>query len=306
MNSAIVIILHAFVAQAITKEEDSLDKVADMMFDKLADKLGLQNTDLDGTTLGKPHADMGTPTMMRGAAPMVPPTVRMAQDKLRACGIAPSPLETLALTAIDANNRGIGMRNVAAMAMNMPSQTREALSQLGKEVVVKAAAISNKDDMAGITAPMNFFDPMGFSTDCSGEQLAFLREAELKHGRIGMIASLGFIAGEKLSPILGAPSELQGPMVNLVGKPLVLVPEQFWGAICVATMFTELIMLNAQAQNPALTEAGDFGFDPLGLKPKDAKGLMEMQNKELNNGRLAMLAAAGIVAQEQVTGLKIF
>jgi len=31
-----------------------------------------------------------------------------------------------------------------------------------------------------------------------------------------------------------------------------------------------------------------------------------MQTKELNNGRLAMLAAAGMIAQEFVTGQKLF
>ena len=52
--------------------------------------------------------------------------------------------------------------------------------------------------------------------------------------------------------------------------------------------------------------AGDFGFDPLGLKPKEPKELMEMQTKELNNGRLAMIAIAGMVVQEAVTGQKLF
>merc|ERR1711907_232663 len=45
-------------------------------------------------------------------------------------------------------------------------------------------------------------------------------------------------------------------------------------------------------------EAGDLGFDPLGLKPTDEAELKEMQTKELNNGRLAMIAAAGMILQE--------
>ena len=38
-------------------------------------------------------------------------------------------------------------------------------------------------------------------------------------------------------------------------------------------------------------------FDPLGLKPVDPEELKMMQTKELNNGRLAMVAIAGFVAQ---------
>ena len=42
--------------------------------------------------------------------------------------------------------------------------------------------------------------------------------------------------------------------------------------------------------------------DPLGLKPSDPAELATLQTKELNNGRLAMLAVAGIIAQELVNG----
>jgi len=47
---------------------------------------------------------------------------------------------------------------------------------------------------------------------------------------------------------------------------------------------------------------GDIGFDPLGLKPEDPEELKLLQTKELQNGRLAMLAAAGFMAQELVNG----
>ena len=49
---------------------------------------------------------------------------------------------------------------------------------------------------------------------------------------------------------------------------------------------------------------GDLGFDPLGLKPSDPKEFETMQNKEINNGRLAMIAAAGFCVQEQINGSK--
>lgn len=52
---------------------------------------------------------------------------------------------------------------------------------------------------------------------------------------------------------------------------------------------------------------GDYKFDPLGLKPTDAAELKLMQEKEINNGRLAMMAVAGMVVQETfVTQAKLF
>ena len=50
---------------------------------------------------------------------------------------------------------------------------------------------------------------------------------------------------------------------------------------------------------------GDLGFDPLGMRPTDEAGLLEMKNKELNNGRLAMIALGGIVAQEVASGQEL-
>ena len=45
---------------------------------------------------------------------------------------------------------------------------------------------------------------------------------------------------------------------------------------------------------------GDVGFDPLGLKPDDPKAFADIQTKEIQNGRLAMLGVAGMCAQELV------
>ena len=53
-------------------------------------------------------------------------------------------------------------------------------------------------------------------------------------------------------------------------------------------------------------EPGDFGFDPLGLRPESPEEVKEMQTKELNNGRLAMIAISGMVVQELATGNKLF
>merc|ERR1712182_26414 len=36
--------------------------------------------------------------------------------------------------------------------------------------------------LAGISAPMNYFDPLGFTTPTTAGKLLFYREVELKHG----------------------------------------------------------------------------------------------------------------------------
>ena len=53
-------------------------------------------------------------------------------------------------------------------------------------------------------------------------------------------------------------------------------------------------------------EPCNLGFDPLGLLPEDPQEKYDMQTKEINNGRLAMIAVAGFVAQELRDGQPIF
>jgi len=277
----------------------------DMLVDKLIDRVTespVQKADLDGTTLGKTHPDMaiGAPTLTQ---PLVPLPVSIAQDKLKRYGINPGPLETLALTAIDAQNRGTGMRNVAAMASRMPAETQARISQLAKDVVVRAQKI---EDMPGVTPPLGFWDPQGFSTDIAEDKLIFLRKAELKHGRAAMIGALGLMSGELFSPIFDKGGFFTGqPLQSQLFLQATPAPYQaFWGAAFVCSAFAELAAENSEKYGDEGREIGDIGWDPLGMKPKEAAKLKEMQNKELNNGRLAMLAAAGMIAQEVLRGEK--
>ncbi|EOD05780.1 light harvesting protein [Emiliania huxleyi CCMP1516] len=176
--------------------------------------------------------------------------------------------------------------------------------------------------LPGITAPFGFFDPAGFcsSDGASNEQVSegkvrFYREVELKHGRVAMLAALGFPVAEQFHPLFATDD---APSFSAFQQtPL----QTFWpvvvGVIAVIEVFSVFTFENPASRdadgNPAQPwtikkdhVAGDLGFDPLGLKPTDAAGLAEMQTKELNNGRLAMIAIAGMVVQEGITGSKLF
>merc|ERR1719327_1164584 len=58
-------------------------------------------------------------------------------------------------------------------------------------------------DWAGVTAPLGFFDPAGFSKDVSEGRQRFYREVELKHARVAMLAALGYPLAEQFHPLWG-------------------------------------------------------------------------------------------------------
>lgn len=148
----------------------------------------------------------------------------------------------------------------------------------------------------GATKPLGFFDPLGFSKDVSNSDLLRLRESELKHGRLGMVSALAIPLIERFdhSPAIHQFDHLH-PSVQL--------------GIVFSMMAAEVTFMRAGWKDPFVGTNNYFqlldGYQPgdLGFKLKLSD---DMLNKELNNGRLAMIASAGMIAQEVVTGQPLF
>jgi len=230
-----------------------------------------------------------------------------------------TPLAKLAIAAIDLNCRNQG-REVTMMAgedevaERKRDKLRKALNGVDSEDQEKLMKLMEQVDegiVAGITLPLRFFDPVGFAVDVdmTPGKLLFYREVELKHGRVAMLASLGLLVGEQFHPLFGGNIDVPS-YIAFQATPL----QTFWPSVVAAIAIPEIFSVFT-FENPDQDETwamkkdhkpGDLGFDPLGLKPTDPEELTKMQTKELNNGRLAMIATAGIIAQELATGQKIF
>jgi hypothetical protein len=189
---------------------------------------------------------------------------------------------------------------------SMDSESKKQVDDVSKAVIVKASTMNVKD-MAGITQPMGFWDPWKKSEE-EGANVYTYREIELAHGRWAMMCTLGIAVteGAGFHPFLGKDIPFTSAVAshwNPTGTFQYI--DAFWLGLW-AVMFVGELGNPWFADKDKPDIPGDRGWDPLGLRPKDAKGLLEMQNKELNNGRLAMFAAAGMIAQELVTGKPIF
>merc|ERR1719238_2339831 len=160
--------------------------------------------------------------------------------------------------------------------------------------------------LPGNIAPSGNFDPAQILEGKTKGDVYRLREAEITHGRVGMLAAAGFLVQENFHPLFSGDG---GPAIQQIPA----LPPAIWFVMTLGIGIAEAARIQKGWANPyekpdnvqSLKESyypGDLGFDPLGLKPDDPAELREMQTKELQNGRLGMLAAAGFMAQEAVTG----
>merc|ERR1719310_421853 len=153
-----------------------------------------------GARLGSPRAPtLGARTGFGGEM-----TPRAIRNELQTYGIGATPLAQLAASAIVANNRGNRVRDVSMQAAEVPSgwdlvdtKTKDRLSKVLDDVKYKEGLL------AGVSAPMDYFDPLGFSTTVDAGKLLFYREVELKHGRVAMLAAMGIVVGENFHPLFG-------------------------------------------------------------------------------------------------------
>jgi hypothetical protein len=239
------------------------------------------------------------------------PTSLSAMSTLRSPTIASLPgnkaWKELALAGMEASQGcHVGFakptpRFTAAMA-NMKNVVMPTFGTRGKTAVAaKKTSSSSAEDLPGAFPPLGFWDPAGFSTDISEGRLAYYREAELKHGRVCMLASLGIFTAERYHPLFGGAIDVPG-WEALKATELTY----FWPAVLALSAGVELVQgfsrFEMDGKEKVLKEglvAGDIGYDPLGLKDTFSEE-DDIEGKELAHARLAMISTLGIILQEIV------
>jgi len=119
-----------------------------------------------------------------------------------------------------------------------------------------------------------------------------------------MLAALGFIVGERFHPLFGGNID-----VPALQAPAQVELAVFWPAVLAVTGGIEVATGLGRSEGtddagltPELKEGitpGDIGFDPLGLKKNySPEEFVNIQNRELAHGRLAMIATLGMFLQE--------
>lgn len=165
--------------------------------------------------------------------------------------------------------------------------------------------------------PLMAWDPWSLSklskVSANNPDVAWLREAELKHCRICMLAFVGILvtASGKHWPGETFATATQAGWPNALGAIAKTNPGIVAQAVAAIGIYEGYSFRKTQGRWDGLwfgeregsgIVAGDYGFDPLGLMPTDPKAAELMRGKELANGRLAMMAVMGIFSGYLATG----
>jgi len=145
------------------------------------------------------------------------------------------------------------------------------------------------------------FDPLGLSSiDDVGIDLYWLREAEIKHARVAMLAITGLVWVEIFGPAPGCEMATASNQMDAFWQLWDAHPQYVVFAL-IMIMFIEAVsgIATTTGRESGMRAPGDFGLDPLGYSRGD--GFEALKEKEIANGRLAMWAAAGAILQGTTT-----
>jgi len=190
--------------------------------------------------------------------------------------------------------------------MNINLNGKDASGNLDVRRAMKAGLCKKNSVLADCVVVGNKgFDPLNLAS--SLQKLNEYRDSELKHGRLAMLAALGWPTAEFFHPLLAKSSGLANLLAGGGKVPSVLnggLREAFNPILLVGALMlaTTAELYQVKFNYPLKSAPGDLGFDPLGISKKKVEAAKrELELKELNNGRLAMMAIWGMAAQEFVT-----
>merc|ERR1719476_7652 len=150
----------------------------------------------------------------------------------------------------------------------------------------------------GVQAPVGFWDPAGLSKDGDAAAFKRRRHTEIKHGRISMLATMGYITPEITGKFPGYISPSKGLAFADIPNGLAAiskVPALGWAQMLFYCAWVEVNGIKDRGEAP-----GDFGFKVLTSSDPEAK--KRKLQAELANGRLAMMAIIGMFFQDGLTG----
>merc|ERR1712032_760535 len=173
-------------------------------------------------------------------------------------------------------------------------------SAWGDWSVYTASPLRAFESELGVQDPVGFWDPLSFTSDGDVSSFQRRRSVELKHGRVSMLATMGYITPEitgKFPGYLSPSSDLKFADIPNGLAAISKVPALGWAQIVAYAGFCEL---SAGSDDWKTGTPGDYGFKV--LTSSDPAEKTKKLSAEIANGRLAMMAIIGMFFQDGLTG----
>ena len=157
------------------------------------------------------------------------------------------------------------------------------------------------EDELGAQPPLGFFDPLGLVADGDQEKFDRLRYVEIKHGRISMLAVVGYLVAENGIRLPGD--------IDYSGLAFADVPNGFaafntiqGAGIAQIVAFIGFLEVAVMKDITGGEFVGDFRNDAfdLGWDTFDEETKLQKRAIELNQGRAAMMGILALMVHEQL------
>jgi len=185
-------------------------------------------------------------------------------------------------------------------------ERKEALAAQQSKMSRSLPFLMAPKGLAGYIGEEAGFDPLGFAEIYD---IKWMREAEIKHGRVAMLATIGYTYPEAPWFVQAFPGDAYSHSNPI--KAALAVPPEAWAQVVLFCGVMEWSLNNGNMTLLTMFNApggrktpGDFGWDPMGLMSPANEDRMKM--RELQHGRLAMIAIGGMIHGSFVTGTGVF
>lgn len=187
------------------------------------------------------------------------------------------------------------MGSAAAFA---PAPTGKVATALNAEMSKSLPFLTNPSNTDGLIGSVGF-DPVGFSDSWD---IKWMQEAEIKHGRVSMLATVGFVTSQFVTfPMFSDMAQDDSNAVpSAIGMSAMMQLIVFAGVEEFRTNKGKITMENMFEDADRVP--GNLGFAQGQLANKSEEEINKLKLQEIKNGRLAMLAIGGMIHHNFVTG----
>jgi hypothetical protein len=138
------------------------------------------------------------------------------------------------------------------------------------------------------------FDPLGLAEYIPAE---WARKAELSNGRSAMLATVGWFFPYSVYKFDSDDVTSADPM-----KAILEADPQWWAQFVIFCGVIEAIKYRGELEGKTYSSVGEPVIDYMKMYPEDQAAREVMAEKELKNGRLAMLGIASFLSAHFIPG----